>query len=325
MEINMTKFIIKRIGISVIVFFGITLLVFVLVSLTPGSPAEIMLGGDLSLITPEAVAEAEKKLCLDQPVIVQYIKWLGQIFQGNLGIYYRTTKPVLNEILPRLKPTLILTVTSTLLSMLIAIPLGALSACKPYSVWDYLASGMSFVGTSVPNFFVSLILIYVFAVKLHLLPVSGMYDSAANQSLASLLVHMICPVIALSLQSVGGILRQTRGTMLEALHGDYIRTSRALGLSELRVIFCHGLRNALLPVLSVISGRLPFIIGGAVITEQIFSWPGLGSLMVISITYRDYSCIMGITVFIAAVVLIGNILTDIAYGFADPRIRHSRG
>ena len=209
--------------------------------------------------------------------------------------------------------------------MLIAIPLGALSAYKPYSVWDYLASGMSFVGTSVPNFFVSLILIYVFAVKLHLLPVSGMYDSAANQSLASLLVHMICPVIALSLQSVGGILRQTRGTMLEALHGDYIRTSRALGLSELRVIFCHGLRNALLPVLSVISGRLPFIIGGAVITEQIFSWPGLGSLMVISITYRDYSCIMGITVFIAAVVLIGNILTDIAYGFADPRIRHSRG
>lgn len=209
--------------------------------------------------------------------------------------------------------------------MLIAIPLGALSACKPYSVWDYLASGMSFVGTSVPNFFVSLILIYVFAVKLHLLPVSGMYDSAANQSLGSLLVHMICPVIALSLQSVGGILRQTRGTMLEALHGDYIRTSRALGLSELRVIFCHGLCNALLPVLSVISGRLPFIIGGAVITEQIFSWPGLGSLMVISITYRDYSCIMGITVFIAAVVLIGNILTDIAYGFADPRIRHSRG
>lgn len=321
----MTKFIIKRIGISVIVFFGITLLVFVLVSLTPGSPAEIMLGGDLSLITPEALAEAEKKLCLDQPVIVQYIKWLGQIFQGNLGISYRTTKPVLNEILPRLKPTLILTVTSTLLSMLIAIPLGALSAYKPYSVWDYLASGMSFVGTSVPNFFVSLILIYVFAVKLHLLPVSGMYDSAANQSLASLLVHMICPVIALSLQSVGGILRQTRGTMLEALHGDYIRTSRALGLSELRVIFCHGLRNALLPVLSVISGRLPFIIGGAVITEQIFSWPGLGSLMVISITYRDYSCIMGITVFIAAVVLIGNIVTDIAYGFADPRIRHSRG
>lgn len=320
----MTKYIIKRAGIAVVVFLGITLLVYVLISLTPGSPAEMMVGGDLSKISPEKVAEVEKQLGLDKPVFVQYIKWLGNVLKGDFGTSYKTSKPVINEIIPRLKPTLILTITSTIISLLIAVPLGVVSAYKPYSAWDYISSALAFLGTSVPNFFISLILIFIFAVKIKLLPVSGMYATSANQNLGSLIVHLILPMTALSLQSVGGILRQTRGSMLEALHGDYIRTSRALGVSEVRVVFRHGLRNALLPVLTVIGGRLPFIIGGAVITEQIFSWPGLGSLMVTSITGRDYSVIMGITVFIAAVVLIGNIIIDICYGLADPRIRQSR-
>ena len=320
----MTKYILKRLFISVIVFFGITLLVYVLVNLAPGSPAEMLVGGDLSKITPEKVAAAEKALGLDQPVLVQYGKWLGRLLRGNLGISYKTSKPVIDEIIPRLKPTLILTVTSTVISLLIAVPLGTISAYRPYSLWDYLSSGLAFAGNSVPNFFISLILIYLFSVQLGLLPVSGMYDTASSQTLASLARHLILPATAMTLQSVGGILRQTRGSMLEALHGDYIRTSRALGLKEGVVVFGHGLRNALIPVLAVISGRLPMIIGGAVITEQIFSWPGLGSLMVSSITARDYSVIMGITVLIAVVVLAGNILVDIAYGFADPRIRDSR-
>lgn len=321
----MTKYIIRRIGIALVVFLGITMLVYVLVSLTPGSPAEMMVGGDLSKIDPAKVEAVEKELGLDQPIYVQYGKWLGNVLQGNFGTSYRTSKPVLDEIAPRIEPTLILTITSTIISLLIAIPLGVLSAYKPYSVWDYVSSALAFLGNGVPNFFISLILIYLFSVKAGLLPVSGMYTSSSDQNLGSLIIHLILPMTALALQSVGGILRQTRGSMLEALHGDYIRTSRALGLSELQVVMGHGLRNALLPVLTVVGGRLPFIIGGAVITEQIFSWPGLGSLMVTSITSRDYSVIMGITVLIAIVVLVGNIIIDICYGLADPRIRQSRG
>ena len=320
----MGKFIVKRSMVSVVVFFGITLLVYVLVSLTPGSPAEIMLGGDLSNISPAVIEATERELGLDKPIIIRYFLWLGQLLRGNMGISYRTGKPVFDAVLSRLGPTLLLTISSTIVAILIAVPLGVISAYKPYSPWDYVSSGLAFVGTSVPNFFVALVLIYVFSVKLGLLPVSGMYDSSSNPTFSSLVRHLICPLIALCLSQLGSILRQTRGSMLEALHGDYVRTCRAQGMSEWRVVVVHGLRNAMLPILTEIGGKIPFIIGGAVVTEQIFSWPGLGSLMVTSINNRDYATIMGITVFIAVIVLVGNILLDILYGVVDPRIRHSR-
>lgn len=320
----MGKFIVKRSFVSVVVFFGITLLVYVLVSLTPGSPAEIMLGGDLSNISPSVIEATERELGLDKPIIIRYFLWLKQLLQGNLGVSYRTGKPVFDAVLSRLGPTLLLTISSTVVAIMIAVPLGVISAYKPYSPWDYVSSGLAFMGTSVPNFFVALVLIYLFSVKLGLLPVSGMYDSSSNPTLSSLLRHLICPLVALCLAQLGSILRQTRGSMLEALHGDYVRTCRAQGMSEWRVVVIHGLRNAMLPILTEIGGKIPFIIGGAVVTEQIFSWPGLGSLMVTSINSRDYSTIMGITVFIAVIVLLGNILLDILYGVVDPRIRHSR-
>lgn len=320
----MGKFIVKRSIVSVVVFFGITLLVYVLVSLTPGSPAEIMLGGDLSNISPEVIEATERELGLDKPIIIRYFLWLGQLLRGNMGISYRTGKPVFDAVLSRLGPTLLLTISSTIVAILIAVPLGVISAYKPYSPWDYVSSGLAFVGTSVPNFFVALVLIYLFSVKLGLLPVSGMYDSSSNPTFVSLVRHLICPLVALCLSQLGSILRQTRGSMLEALHGDYVRTCRAQGMSEWRVVVMHGLRNAMLPILTEIGGKIPFIIGGAVVTEQIFSWPGLGSLMVTSINNRDYATIMGITVFIAVIVLLGNILLDILYGVVDPRIRHSR-
>lgn len=320
----MGKFIVKRCIVSVVVFFGITLLVYVLVSLTPGSPAEIMLGGDLSNISPAVIEATERELGLDKPIIIRYFLWLGQLLRGNMGISYRTGKPVFDAVLSRLGPTLLLTISSTIVAILIAVPLGAISAYKPYSSWDYVSSGLAFVGTSVPNFFVALVLIYLFSVKLGLLPVSGMYDSSSDPTFVSLVRHLICPLAALCLSQLGSILRQTRGSMLEALHGDYVRTCRAQGMSEWRVVVVHGLRNAMLPILTEIGGKIPFIIGGAVVTEQIFSWPGLGSLMVTSINNRDYATIMGITVFIAVIVLLGNILLDILYGVVDPRIRHSR-
>ncbi len=320
----MKKYIIKRILVSIPVFLGITLLVYVLACAAPGSPAAMMLGGDIENMTPEKIAQVEQQLGLNQPVYIRYIKWLAQLLSGNFGISYRTGRAVLDMILERLGATLLLTLSATAVSSVIAIFLGIMSAYKPYSGWDYISSAFSFVGASMPNFFAGLLLIFVFAVKINILPSSGMYDSTSSTGILSLARHMVLPMITLCLQQIGSILRQTRGSMLEALGNDFIRTTRAQGLSERVVVFRHGLRNALIPILTVLAGMLPFIIGGAVVTEQLFSWPGLGSLMVQSINSRDYPVIMGLTVFIASVILVGNVVLDILYCFADPRIRHSR-
>jgi peptide/nickel transport system permease protein len=227
-------------------------------------------------------------------------------------------------ILERLGATLLLTISATTVSAITAILLGIMSAYKPYSMWDYVSSAFSFIGASMPNFFVGLLLIFAFAVKLNILPSSGMYDSASFKTPLSLIRHMLLPMVTLCFQQIGSILRQTRGSMLEALGNDFIRTTRAQGLPETVVVFRHGLRNAVIPILTVLGGMLPFIVGGAVVTEQLFSWPGLGSLMVQSINSRDYPTIMGLTVFIAIVILAGNVILDVLYGVADPRIRHSR-
>lgn len=320
----MKKFIIKRILISIPVFLGITLLVYLLASCAPGSPADMLIGGDIENLTPERYAEIEHQLGLDQPLYMQYLKWLGQFFRGNLGVSYRTSEPVLEMILNRLGATALLALSVAVISSLVAIALGVMAAYHPYSAWDYISSLFCFIGASMPSFFAGLLLIYVFSVKLRLLPSSGMYDSASSMSAANLLKHMVLPVTTLSLHQTGSILRQTRGSMLETLGGDFIRTSRAQGLSEFRVVVRHGLRNALIPIITVLSGMIPMLVSGAVVAENVFSWPGLGSLMVQSISARDYPVIMGMTVFIAGVVLLSNILLDILYGLVDPRIRHSR-
>lgn len=320
----MSKYILKRILISIPVFIGITLLVYVLSCAATGSPAAMLVGGDIENLTPEKIAIVEEQLGLNQPVLIRYLKWFKQLVLGNFGVSYRTGKPVLDMISGRLGATLLLTISATTISAIVAIFLGVMSAYKPYSGWDYLSSAFSFIGASMPNFFVGLLLIYFLSVKLNLLPSSGMYDSAANATTASMLKYLFMPMLTLCFQQIGSILRQTRGSMLEILGNDFIRTARAQGVSEARVIFRHGLRNAIIPILTVLGGMLPFIIGGAVVTEQLFSWPGLGSLMVQSINSRDYPVIMGMTVFISIVILIGNIVLDVLYCLADPRIRHSR-
>lgn len=320
---KMKKYILKRLLIAIPTFFGITILVYCISAMAPGSPIEMILGS-VTGISEADVEALRHELGLDQPVIVQYFIWLGNLLQGNLGTSYRNYQPVLAMVLERVGPTLLLTLSATAFSLLVAIPLGIMSAYKPYSGWDYISSGFSFVGASMPNFFAGLVLMYFLAVKTQILPMGGMYNNANDKSLGSLLIHLIMPLLVLSIQQIGSILRQTRGSMLEVLQEDYIRTARAKGLSEGRVIVKHALRNALIPVVTVLVNMLPFIIGGAVVTEQIFGWPGLGSLMVTSINARDYPTIMGISVFIAVVVLLGNIIADIVYGLLDPKIRHSR-
>lgn len=317
----MLRHIAKRLLVSIPTFLGITVLVFILASLAPGSPLEMMFMD--SNASAEAMAQMEARLGLDQPVYVQYFRWLGELFQGNLGVSYRTGHAVWADISERIGPTLLLTFSSLFLSILIAIPLGIMSAYKPYSLWDYASSGLSFIGAATPNFFAGLVLIYFLSVQLKWLPSSGMYDSSGIRSTTMLLRHMLLPVLVLSIQQVGSLIRQTRGSMLEVLGDDYVRTARSKGLREGPVLTRHALRNAMAPVVTRIGSMIPFLIGGAVVTEQLFAWPGLGSLMVLSINSRDYPVIMGITTFIAAAVLIGNIVIDIIYGLLDPRIRYS--
>lgn len=317
----MTKYVMKRLLIAIPTFFGITILVYLISSLAPGSPLEMLMADPMA--TKEDMEALRVQLGLDQPVIIQYLRWLRSLLSGNMGISYRTNLPVMAMVLERLGPTLILTITSTVLSVLIAVPLGIMSAYKPYSLWDYISSGLSFVGASTPTFFTGLVFIYAFAVKLQILPMGGMYDSGI-ETLGSMASHIILPCMTLTVFNVGSILRQTRGSMMEVFSEDYIRTARAKGLLEFRVVIVHGLRNAMIPVVTVLSTMIPFLFGGAVVAEQVFSWPGLGSLMVQSINSRDYPTIMGITVVIAAAVLIGNIITDIVYSLLDPKIRESR-
>ncbi|HIX65122.1 MAG TPA: ABC transporter permease [Candidatus Anaerotruncus excrementipullorum] len=317
----MSKYILKRLLIAIPTFFGITILVYLISSMAPGSPLEMLLADPMA--TVEDMEALEHQLGLDQPVIIQYLKWLGSMLQGNLGISYRTGQPVWGMVMERLGPTLILTFASTIVAILVAVPLGIMSAYKPYSAWDYISSGLSFIGASTPTFFTGLVFIYLFAVKLQILPMGGMYDSG-TRSLSSLLTHIIMPCMVLAIFNIGSLLRQTRGSMMEVFQEDYIRTARAKGLGEFIVVMGHALRNALIPVVTVLSTMIPFLFGGAVVAEQVFGWPGLGSLMVQSINSRDYPTIMGITVIIAIAVLLGNVVTDILYGVLDPKIRQSR-
>lgn len=314
------KYICKRLLIIIPTFLGITILAYILSAMAPGDPIDMIVGS--AQIDQAMVDKLRAQYGLDQPVIIQYFHWLGRFLQGNLGVSYRTSEPVLNMILDRLGPTLMITLSSVVISVILAIPMGVAAAVKPYSLWDYVASGISFLAAAMPNFFVSLILVFIFGISLQVLPTSGMYSSTGAKTFSDLLIHMILPVAVLAFQQIGNLIRQVRGSMLEVLQEDYIRTAREKGLKEKRVIIRHGLRNALVPVVTTIGMNLPFIVGGAIVTEQIFSWPGLGSLMVQSINARDYPVIMGITVAIAIVVLIGNLITDLVYGILDPRISY---
>ena len=283
----MLRYIGKRILIAIPTFLGITILVYVLSSMAPGTPLEMIFNDPNA--TAEQMAAMKAKLGLDQPVMIQYFNWLVQLLHGNMGASYRTGHAVWADISERIGPTLLLTMSSLVFSILIAIPLGIMSAYKPYTAWDYISSAFSFIGAAIPNFFAGLVFVYLLSVVLKIFPSGGMYDTSGVRTLSMLLHHLFLPMLVLSIQQVGSLIRQTRGAMLDVLQEDYI----------------------------------PFLVGGAVVTEQIFAWPGLGSLMVLSINSRDYPVIMGITVFIAAAVLIGNMVVDLIYGLLDPKIRYS--
>lgn len=315
----MRKFLVKRFLVLIPIFFGVTFLVFLLSNLAPGSPVDAMITPDMN---EEQIKDMAVRMGLDQPIIVQYGKWLGRMVRGDFGYSYRTKGAVIGVIGERIGPTLLLTGIVLILSVIIGVLLGVIAACRPYTFWDYLASGISFVGSGVPSFFLALVLIYLLSVKLCWLPTGGMYTNASMQNLADLTKHMILPTTVLTMSISGGYIRQTRSAMLEVMGEEYIKMARARGIKERTVLLRHALRNAMLPIVTSIGMSVPFLVGGSVITEQVFGWPGMGSLMVISISYRDYPVIMGITVYITIAVLIVNVMVDIIYSLFDPKIRN---
>lgn len=312
----MFKYILKRLLQLIPAFFIITALVFFLSAAAPGDPVDAVLAS-IDDVTPEMEAQIRAQYGLDKPAPVRYLIWLRNLLQGDMGVSTQTHEPVWDMIRDRIGPTLTLTGTALLISLLIAIPLGILAAIKPYSIWDNISSFLAFIGSSLPGFFVALMLIFIFAVNLKWLPTMGMYDRDGT----GLAKHLVLPVIVTVLRMMGTYIKQTRGSILDVMNEEYVKAARAKGISEFQVLVKHVLRNALIPIVSCIGLNIPFLVGGATVTEKIFGWPGMGTLLVQAISQRDYNVIMGVTVLIALVVLVVNLLIDLVYAYLDPKIR----
>ena len=314
----MKKYIIKRLLIAIPTLLGITMIDYAIMCFA-GSPLEMLQGARVS---QEALAARSEALGLNKPFYVQYLIWLGQLLQVNLGYSIRTYEPVSEMIGSRIGPTLLLMGVSLIVSLLLSVPAGIYSALHQYSKGDYGVVTASFLGSSIPGFFLSLLLVYLFTMKLGILPSSGMTTLGTEGGAADVAAHMVMPVLALSVSMAGTNLRYIRSAMLEILGQEYLRTAKAKGIGLRRVIGKHALRNALVPIVTVIGMQIPVLFGGAVIVEQLFSWPGLGLMTMSAILERDYPVIMGVCLLSAVVVLAANLVTDLLYAAADPSIRY---
>jgi peptide/nickel transport system permease protein len=318
----MANYVLRRLLISIPVLLGITLLTFVAYNLAPGDPIDAMIDPSVAM-EPADLENLRKQLGLDQPVFVRYGLWLGQALQGNLGFSYRTGEAVSRRIAERLPNTLQLTLTALVIAIGLGIPLGILSALRQYSRIDYFLTLFAFTGISIPSFFFALGAIYILSLKLKWFPSSTMGDPDAEFALFERLHHLILPALVLGLDRVASFLRYTRSSMLEVLGQDYMMTAKAKGLGGRLRVWRHGFRNALISVITIIGLSLPALFGGSVIVETIFAWPGMGQMAITAVTQRDYPVLMGVALVTSIAVLISNLLADIAYAWADPRIRYS--
>ncbi|MEX1018798.1 MAG: ABC transporter permease [Litorilinea sp.] len=318
----MGKYILRRLVISIPVLLGITLITFFAYNLAPGDPIDAMIDPSVTM-DPADLSRLREQLGLDRPIIVRYGIWLREAVQGNLGYSYRSGEAVLDRIGRRLPATLQLTVTALVLAIGLGIPLGIISALKQYSRLDYALTFFAFGGISIPNFFLALGAIYFLALKLKLFPSHGMGDPDADFFMASRLHHLILPALVLGLDRVAGFLRYTRSSMLEVLGQDYMTTAKAKGLAGNIIVIRHGLRNALISIITIVGLSLPALFGGSVIVETIFAWPGMGQMAISAVTQRDYPVLMGVALVSSVIVLLSNLLADIAYAIVDPRIRYN--
>lgn len=320
MSRGLARYIAKRLGFAALMLMGVSLILFTLMRLAPGGPEAVLIGGEFS---QEVAAQIRHRLGLDRPLLVQYGTWALAAARGDLGRSFKTGDPVAALILDRLGPTLQLTGAALLLALVVAVPLGVLAAIRRDTLWDTLASAVSLFGVSFPSFWLGIMLILLFSEVLHLLPPSGLSEYGREADLAARLRHAVLPTLTLGLIQMAAFMRFTRSSLLEALRQDYVRTARAKGLSNGRVIWRHALRNALIPIVTVVGLSLSTLVGGAVLTETVFAWPGIGRLAVGAVFERDYPVIMGVNLLVAAVVIAANLLTDLAYCLIDPRISYS--
>ena len=313
----MGRYILFRAAASVPVLIGITIIVFVILSLIPGDPATSILG---SYATPENVARLNAQLGLDRPLVQRYFIWLGNLLQGDLGRSFSLNRPVIDEILERFNATLILSGLAFVMCSVLGILAGVISATRQYGLADKLITFSVLVGISVPSFFLGMMMVLYFAVNLRWVPASGMYALYGGGDLPDLLHHLVMPATALAVVATGVVARMSRSAMLEVLRLDFIRTARAKGVRERRVITRHALRYAIVSILPVLGLQAGFVLSGAVYIEIVFQWPGIGRMLVDAILTRDIMLVQGGVLFVAACYVLFNIIVDLAQLWLDPRL-----
>ena len=313
----MGRYILFRAAASVPVLIGITIIVFVILSLIPGDPATAILG---SYATPENVARLNAQLGLDRPLVQRYFIWLGNLLQGDLGRSFSLNRPVIDEILERFNATLILSGLAFVMCSVLGILAGVISATRQYGLADKLITFSVLVGISVPSFFLGMMMILYFAVNLRWVPASGMYALYGGGDLPDLLHHLVMPATALAVVATGVVARLSRSAMLEVLRLDFIRTARAKGVRERRVITRHALRYAIVSILPVLGLQAGFVLSGAVYIEIVFQWPGIGRMLVDAILTRDILLVQGGVLFVAGCYVLFNIIVDLAQLWLDPRL-----
>jgi peptide/nickel transport system permease protein len=316
-------YILRRLAISVPILLGLTLVTFVFTELMPGDFVDALVPPTaIVAYSPEQLEAMRETYGLNKPAYERYFIWLRELASGNLGHSLVSGAPVRAEILQRLPATLQLTASSLLFGIIVGAILGIIAAVKQYSWIDQLLTILGFSWISTPGFVFAIGGIYLFSLKIPLFPTSGIVNYGESATLLTRIHHMILPAAVLGLGSVASFMRYTRGSMLDVIRQDYITVARAKGLGEKAILMTHALRNALIPVITIIGLDIPYLIGGTVIIEFIFAWPGMGAYSLGAITARDYPVIMGVNFMVALVVLLSNLITDIAYAFVDPRIRY---
>lgn len=320
----MNKYFIKRIFMMIPVFIGISIVIFTLINIAPGDPYGNIVEGQLSISAADKEA-ALKAMGHYDPVYIKYGKWMGKLLRGDMGTSIRYNEPVSDIIGRRISNTFFLSIVTLICTTLIAVPLGVASSVRPYSIKDKILTILAFIGISIPGFFIALVVVKIFAVDLRLLPISGI--ATLGQELSGLdkvidvAKHMILPVLSMTIVEVASLMRYTRSSMLDVFSQNYIRTARAKGLSEKIVIYKHAFRNALIPIVTLLSLSLGYIFAGTILIETIFVWPGMGTLFYQAIANRDYPLVMGCAMILSLCILLANLLSDIVYCIVDPRIR----
>ena len=315
----MWTYILRRLLQAIPTLLIICLLIFSLLYVTPGDPVDLILGTEDGTVSEEQRAVVEEQWGLDKPFLVRYVNFVVNACKGDLGTSYATNQDVFDSVITRMPATLKLAAFSMLLALVVSVPLGILAALKHNSIWDSLATALATVGVSPPKFWFGLVLMIVFSLRLGWLPSTG--SAELSEGLGTFLSYIIMPAASLALGMAATQTRMIRSSMLDVLNQDYVRYARSKGLRERVVIWGHALKNAMIPVITVIGGEVGGLLGGAVVTESIFSWPGVGRLMMNSISKRDYPMIQGITLMLCISYLLVNLLIDIVYAWVDPRIR----